>query len=450
MEYLNNPAIMFGPDSINGLGVARNLGRNGVKVLCVTEEENSARSSEIAYSRYCERYYAVPQIERSKRVLSAFLCDVKRELQYPSVLFPCSDVFCIALSQLRDELNSELSDHYVTFGGSETIETLVNKRKFYQSLDKYAVSHPVTFFPRTSQDVENISKHIEYPIYIRPSITQLFTKFHKKGLIARSQSELMHQYRIASEFDTELMIQEIISGPATNMYGINGYFNQMHEPQGLFAYHRLREYPDFGMSSILESIPISDVLAMEEPVEGYLKKLGYHGIFDAEFKKDPRDGNFKLLEINARSWWQNSFPTRCGINLILMAYLDAIGRKMDYVDSYKTGVKWLFFANDLLSSLEVLHRRQTTVREWFSSFQRIVDYAYLSPDDLLPWIANLICAPRNYLHALGTDTLIRILETVLGKKLSPERMLASIDKRNGQFTEKSALESTAISRLRAH
>ena len=42
----------------------------------------------------------------------------------------------------------------------------------------------------------------------------------------------------------------------------------------------------------------------------YLKKIQFNGLFDAEFKKDPRDGNFKLIEINARSWWQNSFPTK--------------------------------------------------------------------------------------------------------------------------------------------
>lgn len=403
---------MFGPGSINGLGVARNLGRNGVRVYCVAEQK-----SEIAYSRYCRRFFDVPQIEKSKDVLRAFLSSIKRELPYPAVLFPCSDLFCISLSQLEDEPTGELNDQYVTFGGPEAVGTLVNKNKFYRSLDKYGIPHPTTYFPETFQDTENISKQVEYPIYLRPSISQIFgERFQKKGFVARSQAELIRYYNLASRNGFEVTIQEIIPGPATNLVGINGYFNKMRDPQAFFAYRRLREYPQrFGNNSLIESIPISDVLCLKETVENYLKKLRYHGIFEAEFKKDQRDGNFKLLEINARSWWQNSFPTKCGINLILMAYLDAIGKKTDYVDTYRTGVKWLFFINDLFSSMEMLHERQISVREWLSSFRKTEDYAYLSADDPLPLIASLLFVSRKYTRELRTRALIRLLEVVSGR-----------------------------------
>ena len=29
-----------------------------------------------------------------------------------------------------------------------------------------------------------------------------------------------------------------------------------------------------------------------------LKSMGYHGIASVEFKRDPRDGQFKLMEVN--------------------------------------------------------------------------------------------------------------------------------------------------------
>lgn len=411
MRYSNHPAIIFGPDSITGLGVARNLGRNGVKVYCVTEQKN-----EIAYSKYCKGFYAIPHIEKNNYILRAFLSNVKAKLQHPSVLFPCSDFFCISLSQIRDELNSEINDQYVTFGKSQTIETLVNKRKFYQSLDRYGVPHPITYFPETMQDIEDISNQVEYPTYIKPSISQLFANLQKKGLTARSQAELAYYYNLASKYDGSLMIQEIIPGPATNMFGINGYFDKTHNPQAFFAYHRLREYPQrFANSSLMESIPISDVLCMKETIEDYLKKLRYHGIFDAEFKKDQRDGNYKLLEINARSWWQNSFPTKCGINLILMAYLDALDKKIEYMDTYEVGAKWLFLTNDLLSTMEMLNARQTSVIQWLSSLKKTKDYAYLSPDDPLPWITSPLFISHNYAQALSTRAFTRLIEIASGK-----------------------------------
>lgn len=401
MRYLDNPAILFGAPVITGLGVARSLGRSGVRVYCVSE-----RKSELAFSRYCARYFAVPQIESDKQVLKKFLSSIKKELEHPSVLFPCSDPFTISLPQIRDESNTEIDGQYVTFGKSETVETLVNKRRFYRSLDKYGVHHPTTYFPETIQDVENISKQVEYPTYVRPSVTKLFDRFERKGFVARSEAELMQLYSLTSKFDVDVMIQEIIPGPATNKFGINGYFDEKHHPKAFFAYHRLREYPlGFANSSLMESISISDVLCMKEVAENYLKRLGYYGIFDAEFKKDPRDDDFKLLEINARAWWQNSFSAKCGINLLLMAYLDAIGKKIEYLDSYETGVKWLHFTNDLLSSIEMLCKRQTTVREWLSSYRKVDDYAHFSPDDLLPWAAFLLLLSRRYPRQLAHATL---------------------------------------------
>jgi len=407
---------MFGPAPINGLGVARNLGRNGIKVYCVAEHKN-----EIAYSKYCEKFYVIPQIERNKNILREFLSNIKRELEYPAVIFPCSDLFCISLSQLREEPNSVLGDQYVTFGASETIETLVNKRKFYQSLDRYGVPHPITYFPENHEDIENISKQVEYPVYVRPAISQLFARFQKKGFVAHSRAELINFYKLTSRYNIEVMIQEIIPGPVTNMFGIVGYFDKTHEPRAFLAYHRLREYPHgFGNSSLMESIPISEVLPMKEEIEKYLRKLGYHGIFDAEFKKYPRDGSFKLLEINARSWWQNSFPTKCGINLILMAYLDAIGEDVDHADTYRTGVRWLFFINDALSSIQMLHKRQITIREWLLSFRKVEDYAYLSADDPLPWIMSFLFISRKYAQILHTKAFTRLLEIVSGRGIAED------------------------------
>ena len=37
-----------------------------------------------------------------------------------------------------------------------------------------------------------------------------------------------------------------------------------------------------------------------------------------------------VLESDDRSWFQNSFPTRCGPNTILKAYLDAVGTTTPY------------------------------------------------------------------------------------------------------------------------
>jgi predicted ATP-grasp superfamily ATP-dependent carboligase len=69
--------------------------------------------------------------------------------------------------------------------------------------------------------------------------------------------------------------------------------------------------------------------------------LGYHGILSGEFKQDPRDGVYKLLEINSRVWWFVEFTGRCGIDMCTMWYRDAMGQPLEDITSYKLGAKFV-------------------------------------------------------------------------------------------------------------
>jgi len=371
-----------GGSPITALGVMRNLGRNQVKVYCVAEEKN-----EIAFSKYCKKFFVAPHVERDKTVLKTLLLAIEREIHGRSVLFAGSDMAAINLSESK----AELPEKYLFFSNPKAIKTLVNKKNFYHSLDQCNVPHPITYFLENCEDVEKISEQLEYPVYIKPALSQIFSeRFQRKGFVVWSKEELVKSWILTSRYNIEVMIQEIIPGPAENMFGICGYFDKSCNPCAFFAYRRIREWPhQFGNSSLMESISISDVPSLKEITEKYLTKLRYSGLFDAEFKKDQRDGSFKLIEINARSWWQNSFPTKCGINLVFMSYLDALDKRIDCIDTYKAGVKWLFVLNDMRSSLKMLREGRINISEWASSFRRVRDYAYFSTDDRRPCLMKL-------------------------------------------------------------
>ena len=78
-------------------------------------------------------------------------------------------------------------------------------------------------------------------------------------------------------------------------------------------------------------------------------------MFSAEFKLDPRDGRFKLLEVNTRPWWYVDFAARCGVDVCTMAYRDALGEGVDTVESYRTGVVCVYPYMDL-SACQALRR----------------------------------------------------------------------------------------------
>src|SRR5262249_19495235 len=50
------------------------------------------------------------------------------------------------------------------------------------------------------------------------------------------------------------------------------------------------------------------------------RALGYRGIAEIEFKRDTRDGRFKLIEMNPRHWDWHQLSEASGVNLSQVAY----------------------------------------------------------------------------------------------------------------------------------
>lgn len=375
------PAIVFGNSAVVALGLARSLATNGIDVYYVTDSRNAAM-----FSRHLKSFLVVPDIEKDTESMIAFLQEFKKKHSY-SVIFPGSDNSCLELASARSLLDDRTQEGFhFSMPSKEVVETLVNKRRFCQSISKTDIPRPLTYCPRDLDDVVKIGLEAGYPVFVKPSYSQVFQDtFYTKGFIAKSKEELMGYYRLAAKHNIDVVIQEIIPGPESECYGVNAYFDRWHNPQGLFAYRRLRSWPtSFGVGCLIESIPLSTIPEVKNLVS-YLHSLGHYGLTDAEFKRDSRDGEFKFLEVNSRLWLQNSFPTKCGINQNLMAYLDAMDDPPIKNRSYQVGIRWEHFLYDIRSATEMLGNRQISIFEWINSLQRIRDNAYSPVDDFFPW-----------------------------------------------------------------
>ena len=56
-----------------------------------------------------------------------------------------------------------------------------------------------------------------------------------------------------------------------------------------------------------------------------LAAFAYTGISQVEFKRDPRDGRYKLMEVNARLWQWHGLAGACGVDVPLIAFRDLTG-----------------------------------------------------------------------------------------------------------------------------
>jgi D-aspartate ligase len=95
------------------------------------------------------------------------------------------------------------------------------------------------------------------------------------------------------------------------------------------------------------TMPLREAGEAPESLARLLEGLGYVGLFDAEFVYDARDGRYKVLEVNARPWWQLELAGAAGLDLTLMAYRDALGLPLPSAPGYRVGRTWVHPVPDL-------------------------------------------------------------------------------------------------------
>ena len=70
-----------------------------------------------------------------------------------------------------------------------------------------------------------------------------------------------------------------------------------------------------GRASVPEDAP-----QLRDRTIALLQHLEWRGLACVEYKLDPRDGRYRLMEINGRCPLSNALPTRCGVNYPLLAW----------------------------------------------------------------------------------------------------------------------------------
>src|SRR6476659_3698354 len=135
------------------------------------------------------------------------------------------------------------------------------------------------------------------------------------------------------------MVQERIPGGDDELYTLGSYLRADGEALGLFSGRKLRQTPPgVGTCRVGEAVWVEEVVQQGLTL---LHALGFHGLSQVEFKRDPRDGSFRLMEINPRLWQWHGLASACGVDLPRIAYEDLVGeRSLPPATMHGAGKRW--------------------------------------------------------------------------------------------------------------
>jgi predicted ATP-grasp superfamily ATP-dependent carboligase len=335
-------------------------------------------------SRYCERALPWPTGGEPERV--EYLLAVARTHGLRGwALFPADEEPAALLARNRDALSALYQLTILT--PWETLRWAYDKRLTYRLAAELGIGHPRTVAPRDREDVVGYSGG--YPAILKPAYRPELNRFtlSKAWPVADHQSLVARYDEAAKLIDPELiMIQETIPGGGECQFSFAALC-QAGRPIASLVARRTRQWPmDFGRASTyVETIDDPEV---EEIGHRVLAALRFDGIVELEFKRDPRDGQLKLLDINPRIWGWHTLAGRAGVDFPYLLWRMICGQPIAETRG-RAGVRWVRALTDVPQVITEIRAGRLSPLASLGSLRGPIEFAVLAADDPVPALLEL-------------------------------------------------------------
>jgi predicted ATP-grasp superfamily ATP-dependent carboligase len=168
---------------------------------------------------------------------------------------------------------------------------------------------------------------------------------------AGSPQTLLERYPLKTQvsdphFDfSRPLVQEFVPG---RIHDVCALFNR-GRPKAVLTQKRLLMYPERGGRGI--ECETTDEPELKEKAISLLRELEWHGPAQVEFKRDSRDGVFKLMEVNPRFWGTLELSIRAGIPFPQLACRMLVDDDITTASTYQVGLRFRWLVPYLLPRL---------------------------------------------------------------------------------------------------
>jgi predicted ATP-grasp superfamily ATP-dependent carboligase len=368
-------ALVLG-DGITALGVIRSFGRAKIPLCLVCPRGDLPTKS---------RWYRPAPLFSNRIPSPSELADYLSGLAIRrAVLVPCSDDWAKAVSALPEKLKDRFP---ASVASPQVMDILTDKWLFTQMAQGLGIPCPNTILLNSLAEMSALPDSCYQNRFLKPVESTHFCRRHKvKAFQLKNKTdalETMSKQAMNGTSEFPILLQEYIPGPPTNYYLVDGFVDREGRIRGLISRRRIRMFPPvFGNSTLSETISLHDVKGAVEALHHMWSEVPYRGIFDAEFKYDDRDGQFKIIEVNARPWWHVGFVARCGVDLCRMSYLDALDLPVEPVSGYPIARRTAYLASDFRvyrATNQGFGGFVRWVRSWMGAYDAIYSWEDLWP-----------------------------------------------------------------------
>lgn len=370
------PAIDVG----SSISCIRSLGRKGIPTIALASDEDAPSIR----SKYCDEIHFAPSPKESVDGYLDGICDLTSRSDVLTVV-PLSEADIYLLSRNKEMFEEHIATPWCSF---ERIRSAQDWLRLREVAESAGVKTPMT---RLIDGWDSWDR----PAVIKPRYSLLF----QDGAVRYPDVEFV---TAETEFDRDAIIEKMGHQPIVQEYipggpeyGFFALFDH-GEPVAKFQHQRIRSCKySGGMSSFRQSV---DIPELEESGERLLRGLDWHGPAMVEFKRDTRDGTFKLIEVNPRFWGSLALPVRAGVNFPYLYYQLATGDSIRPIFDYEEvgchtiqgEVSYLYSIFTHTDKFTDKPTVSSAISDLVTSFVRSPQFDYLDLDDPKPFIRQML------------------------------------------------------------
>ncbi len=369
------PSIVLSAHT-TGLGVIRALGMKGVPVISV-----SYGDSDMGHvSKYVRESIIAPHPEKHEKRFVQLLLECHARFGR-SVLIPADDSTLMVVSRNRKMLERYFIVACPDYGVTEKV---VDKKNTYALAELLGIPAPKTVLPHTPAELLAFAAVVGYPCIIKPCLSHVYYElFGFKAVKADDEAVLLDAWKKATAAGIEVMLQEYIPGDDANGVNYNSYSWDGKALVEFTAAKVRLDPPEIGVPSVVMSLTVPEVL---DPGRRLLQGLGYSGYSCIEFKKDARDGVYKLMEVNGRHNRSTLLAVRCGINFPWLEYSHLVRGVEPVSCRYAEGVYWIDEYRDTHLLAQQLRKGKFRLLRYVLPYFRKHLFAVFDVDDPEPFL----------------------------------------------------------------
>jgi protein-tyrosine-phosphatase/predicted ATP-grasp superfamily ATP-dependent carboligase len=387
--------------------MARALRREcGVEIDMVYLSERAPRVK----SRAIRAGLSVPDFRKTPDQFIEKLVELIRTRQFDTC-FPIQDAAVTAIVQHYAVLSSLV---HVGCPPPQVVERVQNKKLTLEFAKRCGIPVPQSFAVCSTAELDGVAERLTFPVVMKPSSTGT-GPFKVRYL--HTIDELK---RALPENPGRMLLQEYHRGVGVGVEMLvhNG------ECVAVFQHRRLKEEPASGGVAVMAIAEKPDPVLAEAALQ-LLRAIEWEGVAMVEFRKDPANGRFALLEVNGRYWGTSSLPILAGMNFPVYHWRVLHDQDSQVPDSYAVGMRWRWTPGYIsrlhglfLSSAEKVDENRP------SKMKEMLDV----PRDLSPFIRDAVWSWSDPLPAI-----IELFQTLgewakadlkwLARKLVPKSVL---------------------------